>query len=87
MEYISNVIKQKQQLGENGEQRKGATAVRGGCRVEREENRERGRERQREGYGDRGREVGIFEERVREMMRESECGRCIQKLIIMIGQN
>ena len=41
-------IKQKQQLGENVEQRKGATAVRGGCRVEREENRERGRERQTE---------------------------------------
>ena len=41
-------IKQKQQLGEKVEERKGATAIRGGCRVEREENRERGRERQTE---------------------------------------
>ena len=41
-------IKQKQQLEEKVEERKGATAVRGGCRVEREENRERGMERQTE---------------------------------------
>ena len=31
--------------------------------------------------------MGIFEEREREMMRGSECGRCIKKLTIIIGQN
>ena len=31
--------------------------------------------------------MGLFEEREREMMRGSECDRCIKKLTITIGQN
>ena len=72
---IQSREREQQQLEEDVEQR--------GRKTEKEV----GRDKQREGYGDRGREMGIFEEREREMMRGNECDRCIKKLTIMIGQN
>ena len=74
-EKMQSREREQQQLEEDVEQR------------ERKTEKEVGRDKQREGYGENGREMGMFEEREREMMRGSECDRCIKKLTITIGQN